>query len=153
MIPSSSIAVATDSKRLTCGGFSLGEPARLGNFEFIADYFGDLSLSPRGSDEGAIFMDSTRSEVSTPQRAMIEDSTEEYLTMLSGEGGVDHLSPRQCITGALLAPTSTTTWKEAPSMTRFTLRIALPRRGNQLPLRAVSPRRMTGADLCSAPIR
>jgi hypothetical protein len=60
MVPSSSIAVTAD------GGFSLGEPVHLGNFEFIADYFGSLSLSPRRGNESAIFMGSTRSEASTP---------------------------------------------------------------------------------------
>jgi hypothetical protein len=32
------------------------EPAHLGNFEFIADYFCGLSLSPRRGNEGAIFV-------------------------------------------------------------------------------------------------
>jgi hypothetical protein len=116
-----------DDKRLTCGGFSLGEPVRLGNFEFITDYFSGLSLSPRGSDEGVVFVGSTHSGTSTPQWAMIVDSAEEYLTVSSGERVIDHLSPRQHSTGALLAPTSTTTWKEAPSMMRFPLRMVVPR--------------------------
>jgi hypothetical protein len=47
-----------------CGGF-LGEPIRLGNFKFIADYFGSLSLSPRRGDEGTAFVGSTRSRAST----------------------------------------------------------------------------------------
>jgi hypothetical protein len=33
-----------------CSGFSLGETVYLGSFEFITDYFGGLSLSPRRSD-------------------------------------------------------------------------------------------------------
>jgi hypothetical protein len=126
MFPSSSITVATDGERLTCIGFSLGEPVRLGNFEFSANYFSGMSLSPRGSGEGAIFVGSTRSGASTPQQATTEDSTEEYLMTSSGEGGVDHLSPRRCSTGTLLTPTSTTTWKEAPSRMRFPLRTAVP---------------------------
>jgi hypothetical protein len=44
MVPSSSIAIASNGKCLTCGGFSLGEPVHLGSFEFITDYFGGLSL-------------------------------------------------------------------------------------------------------------
>jgi hypothetical protein len=47
MIPSSAITDATDSECLMYGGFSLSETIHLGNFEFIADYFGSLSLSPR----------------------------------------------------------------------------------------------------------
>jgi hypothetical protein len=58
----------------------------LGNFEFITER----------NDKGAIFMGSTHSGASTPQWATIEDSAKEYLTTSSGEGGVDHLSPRRC---------------------------------------------------------
>jgi hypothetical protein len=64
MVPSSSIAFVADGERLMCGGF-LGEPIRLGNFKFIADYFGSLSLSPRRGDEGTAFVGSTRSRAST----------------------------------------------------------------------------------------
>jgi hypothetical protein len=35
MVPSPVIAVTADGERLTCGGFSLDETVRLGNFEFI----------------------------------------------------------------------------------------------------------------------
>jgi hypothetical protein len=86
MVPSSSIAIAADDERLACGGFSLGETVSLGNFEFIADYFGRLS------EEGATFMGSTCSGASTPWRAMIEDSTEEFLTASIREGsfGLPH---------------------------------------------------------------
>jgi hypothetical protein len=61
MVPSSSIAIPADGKCLTCGGFSLGELVHLGNFKFIADYFGSLSLSPKRSDECAISVGSTHS--------------------------------------------------------------------------------------------
>jgi hypothetical protein len=66
MVPSSAITVATDGKHLTCGGFSLGETACIGKFEFIVDYFGGLSLSPRRGDKDTAFLGSTRSEPSTP---------------------------------------------------------------------------------------
>jgi hypothetical protein len=65
MVPSSAIAITADGERLSCGGFSLGETIRLGNFEFIADYFGGLSLSPKRGDSGTAFIDSNRSGVST----------------------------------------------------------------------------------------
>jgi hypothetical protein len=127
MVPSSSITNAADAEHLTCGRFSLGEPVCLGNFEFIADYFGGLSLSLRRSDEGAIFVGSTRSGASTLQQAMIEDSAKEYLTASSGEGGIDQLSPRWHNTRTSLAPASTMTWKEASSTIRFPLQMAVPR--------------------------
>jgi hypothetical protein len=50
MASSSVITLFADGERLTCGGFSLGETVQLGNFEFIVDYFGGLSLSPRRGD-------------------------------------------------------------------------------------------------------
>jgi hypothetical protein len=112
MVPSSSITITAHDESLACSGFSLGELDRLGNFEFIADYFGGLSLSPRRGNKGTIFMGLTRSGASTLQRAMIKDSTEEFLTTSSGEGSFSHPSPRQDSTGAPFAPTATTTWKE-----------------------------------------
>jgi hypothetical protein len=80
MVPSSVIVVAADGECLTCSEFSLGETIHLGYFEFIADYFGGLSLSARRDNGGAAFMASTRSKASTLRRAMIEGSTEEFLT-------------------------------------------------------------------------
>jgi hypothetical protein len=104
MILSSSITAAADGEHLMCGGFSLDEPVCLGNFDFIIDYFGSLSISPRRGNEGAVFVGLTRSGVSTPHQATIEDSTEEFLTMSSREGSFSHPSPRWCSTGGLLCP-------------------------------------------------
>jgi hypothetical protein len=104
MVPSTSIVVAAGGERLMCGGFSLSEPVCLGNFEFIADYFGGLSLSPKRGHNGAIFVGPTRSGALTPHRAMIEDSPEEFLTASSGEGRFSHLSPRWCSTGPCSLP-------------------------------------------------
>jgi hypothetical protein len=59
MVLSSALTVATDSERLTCGGFSLSETIRLGSFEFIIDYFSSLSLSPRWNTSGAAIMGTT----------------------------------------------------------------------------------------------
>jgi hypothetical protein len=52
MVTSSSITVTANGECLAYVGFSLGETVCLGNFEFITNYFGDLSLSPRRGDEG-----------------------------------------------------------------------------------------------------
>jgi hypothetical protein len=107
-VPLSAIAIAADSKRLMCGGFCLGEIVCLGNFEFIINYFGGLTLSPRRGNTGVTFMGSTHSGASTPRRAMIGDSTDEFLMVPSGEGCFGLLSPRRRGTGALLAPITTT---------------------------------------------
>jgi hypothetical protein len=99
MVPSASIVVAADGEHLMCGGFSLGKTIHLGNFEFITDYFGSLSLSPMKDDEGATFIGSTHGGATTPRRAMIEGSTEEFLVTSGGEGA-----------WASLAPITTTPW-------------------------------------------
>jgi hypothetical protein len=112
MVPSFAITVTADGERLTCGGFSLGESVRLGSFEFITDYFGGLSRSPRRGDSGAAFMGSTHNGTPSPQRTMIEDSIEEFLTTSSGEGGFSLSSPRRSGAEAPLAPVTTTLWTE-----------------------------------------
>jgi hypothetical protein len=106
--PSSVITVTADSERLTCGGFSLGETVHLGCFEFIADYFCGLSLSPRRGDLDAAFMGSTRSGTPSPRHVMIEDSIEEFLTTSSSEGGFNLPSPKSHGTAAPSAPVTTT---------------------------------------------
>jgi hypothetical protein len=95
MVPSSTIIVTTNDEHLTCGGFSLGETVCLRNFEFITDYFGGLSLSPKRGDEGAVFMGSTHSGASTLWRAMIEESAKEFQTASGGEGSFGLPSPRR----------------------------------------------------------
>jgi hypothetical protein len=127
MAPSSSISIIADDEHLACGGFSLGKPIRLGNFEFIANYFGGLCLSPGWGNEGTVFEGSTHSGESTPQWATFKDSTEEFLTVSSGEGSFNHPSPRWRSMGARFALTATTSWKEnAPAMTRFPPRMDVP---------------------------
>jgi hypothetical protein len=128
MVPSSSIAITADDECLVCGGFSLREPIRLRYFELITDYFSGLSRSPTRGNEGAIFVGSTCCVASTPHRAMIEDSSEEFLTAPSRERRFGHPSPRWRSTGASFAPTTIATWKEnAPATTRFPPRMAVPR--------------------------
>jgi hypothetical protein len=90
----------------------LGETVRLGNFEFIADYFNSLSLSPRRYDSSTVFMGSTRSGTPSPWWAMIEDSVKEFLMASSREGGFGLPSPRRCGTGTLPAPVTATPWME-----------------------------------------
>jgi hypothetical protein len=110
MVLSSVITVATDGERQMCGGLSLGETVHLGNFKFIADYFGGLSLSPMKDDIGAAFMRSTHSGTPSSRWAMIEDTVEEFLMVSSRKGGFGLPSPRRHGTGALRAPVATTPW-------------------------------------------
>jgi hypothetical protein len=110
MVLSSTIAVTANDEHLTCSGFSLGETVHLRNFKFIIDYFGSLSLSPNKDAEGNAFMGSTRSGASTPRRAMIEDSTKEFLVAFGREGSFGLPSHRRHGAGASLAPIKTTPW-------------------------------------------
>jgi hypothetical protein len=86
MVPSSALTTFTDGERLMCDGFSLDETVYFGSFEFIVDCFGGLSLSPRRNNSGATIMGSTHSRSPSPRWAMIEDSTEEFHMVSSGEG-------------------------------------------------------------------
>jgi hypothetical protein len=86
MVPSYAITIAIDGECLMCGGFPLGETVHLGNFKFIANYFGGLSLSPRRGDTCAAFVGSPHSGASTSRRAMIEDSAREFLMTSTMEG-------------------------------------------------------------------
>jgi hypothetical protein len=110
MVPSSAITIIPDGKRLTSGGFSLGETVHLGNIEHISDYFGSLSLSPGRCSAGIAFMGSTHSGSSTPWLAMIEDSAEEFLMASRGEGSFGIPSPKRRGTGASITPVTTTPW-------------------------------------------
>jgi hypothetical protein len=112
MVPSSAITIATNGEHLMCGGFSLSKTIGLGNFEFIANYFDGLSLSPRRGGAGTAFMGATHNGASTPRWAMIEDSAEEFQRVLSGEGSFGLPSPRSHGTGASLTPITTTQWME-----------------------------------------
>jgi hypothetical protein len=87
MVHSFALTVSINGERLTCGGFSLCETVRFGSLEFIVDFFSDLSLSPNDNGSCVTFMGSPRSKPMTPLWAMIEDSTEEFFTASSREGG------------------------------------------------------------------
>jgi hypothetical protein len=117
MTPSSALIIATDGECLTCGGFSLGGTFHPGSFEFIADYIGGRSLSPRRNNLGVAFMDSTRSGSASLLRAMIEDSIEEFHMGSSGEGGSGLHSPRRHDTRALPALVVTTLCMENATVT------------------------------------
>jgi hypothetical protein len=115
------ITVTADGECLTCYGFSLGESDHLGNFEFIANYFNNLSISPQRGNSSTAFMGSTRSGASTPWRAMIVDSAEEFLMTSGGERCSSLPSPRRHGTGASLTPVPTTPGMENAPAARATM--------------------------------
>jgi hypothetical protein len=121
MVLSSALIVTYESQRLMCGGFSLSETIFLMSFKFIADYFSGLSLSPRRGNSSAAFIGSTHSGTPSLMWAMIENSTEEFLTASSGEGGFALSSPKCHGIGALLAPITTTPWMENAPSTQATM--------------------------------
>jgi hypothetical protein len=88
VVPLSVLVVFADGEHLMCGGFSLSEPIRHGSFEFIANYFDSLSLSPKMNDSGTTFMGSIHSGPPSPWWAMKEDSVEEFHTASSEEGAL-----------------------------------------------------------------
>jgi hypothetical protein len=96
-----------------CSGFSLGKIVCFRGLEFIADCFGDLSLSPKGSNSGVVFMGSTCSG-SPSLWDMIEDSTKEFYSASRGEGGGGSILPFSQMhdMGALPSPAATTSWLE-----------------------------------------
>jgi hypothetical protein len=120
--PSYMLAIAADGERLSCGGFSLGKTICFGSLEFIADCFSGLSLSPSGDGSDATFMGSTHNGPPSPLRAMIGNSTEEFHTASSGEGGSGLPSPIRHGTGASPSPATTIAWpKDTPTTQAMTM--------------------------------
>jgi hypothetical protein len=110
-VHSSMFIIATDGECLTCGGFSLSVTISFGSLEFIADSFGSLSFSPKGSDSGAIFVGTTHYRLPSLHH-MIEDSTDKSYTTSSEEESSDLPTSRRHSMGAPPAPIATTPWLE-----------------------------------------
>jgi hypothetical protein len=111
MVHSSMLAVTTDGEYLMYGGFSLGETVCFECLKFIVNCFSSLSLSPKGSDSGAIFMETTHSG-SLMLWAMIEDSTNEFYMASSGEGSSGLPASQRRSMEAPIVPTATTPWRK-----------------------------------------
>jgi hypothetical protein len=85
MVHSSTLAITTDGKHLTCGGFSLGKTVHFGNLEFIVDCFGSPRLSPKGNDSRVVFVGMAHSG-SPSLRTILKYSTDEFYMVSSREG-------------------------------------------------------------------
>jgi hypothetical protein len=117
MVHSFALVISADGERLTCDGFSLIETVHFGSLEFITDCFDGLSLCPKGSNPGVVFVGTTHNG-SSSLWAMIEDSTEEFYTASNGEGSSGIPVSWRHGTGASPAPVVTTPWMEDAPTTR-----------------------------------
>jgi hypothetical protein len=75
--------------------FVLGETIYFGSLEFIADHFGNLSLSPEGNDFGAVFLGMVHNGL-PPLHIILEESTDEGDTASVGGGRSDFPISRGC---------------------------------------------------------
>jgi hypothetical protein len=126
MVPSSALVVTADSECLSCDGFSLVETILFGRLEFIADFFGGMSLSPRRDHSDVTVMGSSCSGPPSPLWVMIGDSTKEFHAASDEEGWIDLLSPRRHDMGASLTPAITISWPENTPTTQATAMIQPP---------------------------
>jgi hypothetical protein len=111
MVHTSTLTITTDGDHLTSGGFSFDEPIRFGSMEFIFDCFVSLSLSPKGSGSGAVFMGMAHSG-SPSLRTILEDFADELYMTSSGEGSSDFPISRRRSMGTMPTPLATTPWSE-----------------------------------------
>jgi hypothetical protein len=54
MVPSPKAIIIADDNTLIGVGFTLGKTIHFGSLEFIAERFGNLSLSPEGNNSSAL---------------------------------------------------------------------------------------------------
>jgi hypothetical protein len=115
MVQSSTLTITTDGEHLTCGGLFLRKTIRFGSLEFIIESFGSLSLSPKGSNLGAVFMGTAHSR-SPSLCTILKKSTDEFYMASSGEGSSGLPISKRCSMGTPLDPIATTPWpKDAPT--------------------------------------
>jgi hypothetical protein len=123
MVHSLMLAITTNGEHLTYNGFSLSETIRSGSLEFITDSFGSMSLSPKGSDSGTVFMGTTCSG-SPSLCTILDDSVNEFYTTSSGEGNYGFPISWRRSMGTTTAPIATTPWPE-DALTPHTMAKAL----------------------------
>jgi hypothetical protein len=86
MIQLAKLFVVNDEHQ-TDVGFTLDETICFGSLEFIADCFGNLSLSPEGNDSGTVFVGMVHSG-SPSLHTILEESADEDDTTSSGGGSL-----------------------------------------------------------------
>jgi hypothetical protein len=119
---------------LTSVEFTSGKTIRFGSFEFIADRFGDLSLSPEGNDSGVIFVGMIHSG-SPPLCTILEESIDEDNTTSNGRGSSNLPIPQGC---NVVTPTTPIT--TAPSTENTLTLLTTP----TVPLQTSIPEPYTG---------
>jgi hypothetical protein len=95
MVPSLALTIAADGKRLSCGGFFLGESIHFGSLEFITDRFGGLSLSRLGDGSCVIIMGPAHGGPPLQSWTMVGLPPRGFLWAPDGEGRTDLPSPRR----------------------------------------------------------
>jgi hypothetical protein len=111
MVHSSALIVATDGEHLTCNCFSLGKTILFGSIEFIIDYFGGLSLFPKGVTH-VLSSWAQPIVVHYRCRATTKDSIDDFYMASSGEGSSGLPAFWRHNTGTPPAPIATTPWPE-----------------------------------------
>jgi hypothetical protein len=127
VVDSSMLTVTTDNERLTYGGFSLGKTIHFGSLEFIVDYFGTLSLSPKGNDSSVHFVRTTRNR-SPSLRTILE----EFYTTSSGEGSSGFPISWRRSMETPPAPITTTPWPEDAMTSQTMMTVVLQTPGSLL---------------------
>jgi hypothetical protein len=106
MIHSPKPTIIANNNNLTGIGFAWGETIRFGSLEFIANRFGNLSISPEGNDSDAVFMRMVHSRLSS-LHAILEESTDEDNIVSSGRANSDFPISQGCNMVTPIVPITT----------------------------------------------
>jgi hypothetical protein len=88
MVYSLKLTIVADGNNLADVGITPGETIYFGSLEITIDRFGNLSLSPKGNDSGAIFIGMVHSG-SPSLHTILQESFNEGNTASSGGGALD----------------------------------------------------------------
>jgi hypothetical protein len=92
IVHSPKIAIVANGKHQTSVGFTLGETIHFGSLVFIADHFGNLSLSPEGNDSCAIFMGIVHNRLPSLHTILKESVDEDDMSSSRGASSIFPIS-------------------------------------------------------------